>query len=294
MAKTGLVLEGGGMRGAYTAGVLDAFLDMGIHFKDIIGVSAGAANAISYISLQNGRNKEVYRRFAPDDKYLSFKSFVKTGSFFGMRYVFYEVPRIHLPFDYETFKNSNKKLTIVATNFKDGTPFYKVLGDLSDDNEMQYLCASAAIPIASTVVRVDGRKLMDGGASDSIPIAYSLKKGNAKNVVVVTRNKGWRAQKGPASNLVYLRYPFHRKFARAVANRFDYYNKSLDMAAEQEERGDAIVFYPSRPIEAVRFEKDPVKLLKLYQNGYDDAIDKKERLLAFLRGSETVELENTR
>jgi predicted patatin/cPLA2 family phospholipase len=290
MEKTGLVLEGGGMRGAYTAGILDAFLDMGIHFKDIIGVSAGAANALSYISLQHGRNREIYRRFAPDDRYLSFKSLLKTGSFFGMDFVFYEVPRRLLKFNYDVYRESDKILTIVATDVDTGKPFYRVVNDVDDDGEMQYLCASAAIPMASTIYHIGGRKLMDGGASDSIPIEYSIGKGNTKNVVVVTRRKGYRARKNIFSNFSYLRYPTYRKFARTVANRFGYYNHSLDLLEELEASGRALVFYPSRPVEAVRFEKDPGKLLSLYQNGYDDAAAMRERLSAFLADSAQVEL----
>lgn len=290
MTNTGLVLEGGGMRGAYTAGVLDAFLDLGIHFKDIIGVSAGAANAISYISLQYGRNRELYRRFAPDERYLSFKNFLKTGSFFGMNYVFYEVPQVHLPFDYKAFKESDKSLTIVATSVKDGAAFYKQIDDVEDENQMKYLCASAAIPMASTMFHVDGELLMDGGASDSIPIEYSMRKGNEKNIVVLTRNKGWQAKKSAFSSFAYLRYPRHRKFAHTVANRFKYYNESLAIAAEQARLGNAIVLYPSQPIVASRFEKDPDKLLALYQNGYDDALALKEDLYDFLKDSSTVDI----
>ncbi len=290
MAKTGLVLEGGGMRGAYTAGVLDAFLDLGIHFGDITGVSAGAGNALSYISLQRGRNRELYRRFAPDDRYLSFKNMLKTGSFFGMDFVFYEVPRKLLPFDYKTFRESQKVLTIVATNVADGKPFYKSVHDVDDDKQMRYVCASAAIPMASTMFRIDGNILMDGGASDSIPIEYSMSRGNEKNVVVVTRNRGWRAKKSIFSNIAYLRYPTHRAFAHAVANRFEYYNHSLDILKAQEEAGTAIVLYPSRPLEVSRFEKDPEKLLALYDNGYADAMALRLKLYSFLEGSTNVHI----
>ncbi len=288
MAKTGLVLEGGGMRGAYTAGVLDAFLDLGIHFNDIMGVSAGAGNALSYISLQKGRNRELYRVFAPDDRYLSFKNLLKTGSFFGMDFVFYEVPRRLLPFDYKTFRESEKVLTIVATNVESGQPFYKEIHDVDDDVQMRYVCASAAIPMASTMFRIDGNILMDGGASDSIPIEYSMGRGNEKNVVVVTRNRGWRAKKSAFSNFAYIRYPNHRTFARTIANRFEYYNHSLDLLKAQEEQGSAIVLYPSRPLDVSRFEKDPRKLLALYDNGYEDALALRNEMQSFLADSSNV------
>jgi predicted patatin/cPLA2 family phospholipase len=213
---------------------------------------------------------------------------------FGMRYVFYEVTRNLLPFHYEAFRNSNKQLTVVATDMRDGKAFYKTIGDIEDDNEMLYLCASAAIPMASTAVRVDGRVLMDGGASDSIPIEYSMGKGNENNVVVVTRCRGYRARKGPLSNMPYLLYPRHRAFARTVANRFGYYNKSLDILDEQEAAGNAVVLYPSRPVEVDRFERDPEKMLALYQNGCDDAMAVRDKLRDFLKDSETVDIDPAR
>ncbi|MEG0252217.1 MAG: patatin family protein [Christensenellaceae bacterium] len=288
MTKVGLVLEGGGMRGAYTAGVLDAFLDMGIHFKDIIGVSAGAANAISYVSEQHGRNLEIYKRFPSDDRYLSFKSFLKTGSFFGMQFVFYEVTRNLLPFDYSAFKNSDMKLTAVCTNVKNGKAFYKELDDINDDNEMKYLCASAAIPMASTIVKVDGHKLMDGGASDSIPIEYSLSKGNLKNIIVLTRNEGFRQHKTKAGFFAHLRYLKYQKFAHTVANRHEYYNKSLDIAQAQEKNKQALIIRPQHPIVASRFERSPEVLTELYHQGYEETLAIHKEILNFLQDAENV------
>ena len=289
MENVGLILEGGGMRGSYTAGVLDAFLDMGIHMQDIIGVSAGAANGISYVSGQHGRNLTIYNTCI-NRKYLSFSNFLTTGSFFGMKYVFYEVTRNIIPFDYEAFKNSEKKLTIVATNVNDGKPFYKQLRDLNDDADMKYLRATAAIPMASTIVKVGGHKLMDGGASDSIPIEYSLGKGNAKNVIVLTRNEGFRHHKSKMSWYAYARYPFYREFARTVANRHLYYNKSVEIAERQEREGNALIIRPTKPIIAGRMEKDPEKLSAQYRIGYDDATAQRERLYQFLSGLGKVEL----
>lgn len=287
MAKTGLILEGGGMRGSYTAGVLDAFLSMGIQMEDIIGVSAGAANAISYVSGQYGRNLDIYNTCI-NRKYLSLWNFLTTGSFFGMKYVFYEVTRNIIPFDYGAFRHSRKKLTIVATNVADGKPFYRQLHDLNDEADMKYLCATAAIPMASTIVHVDGHKLMDGGASDSVPIAYSLSRGNRKNVIVLTRNAGFRHHKSKMGWYAYVRYPAHRAFAHTVVNRYQYYNESIRLAEREEKNGNALIIRPTQPIIAGRMEKDPQKLSAQYQVGYQDAMAQKERLLAFLAGSENV------
>lgn len=289
MGKAGLILEGGGMRGSYTAGVLDAFLDIGLHMQDIIGVSAGAANGISYVSEQRGRNLTIYNTCI-NRKYLSTWNFLTTGSFFGMKYVFYEVTRNIIPFDYDRFKNSKKRLTIVATNVEDGKPFYKQLTDLEQDADMKYLCATAAIPMASTIVKVEGYKLMDGGASDSIPIEYSLAKGNAKNIIVLTRCEGFRHQKSRLSWFPYLRYPAHRAFAHTVATRWQYYNKSIEIAQQQERAGNALIIRPTKPIIAGRMEKDPAKLSAQYQVGYNDAMAMRDKLLAFADGLENVEL----
>ena len=287
MTNAGLVLEGGGMRGSYTAGVLDAFLDMGIEMNDIIGVSAGAANAISYISGQHGRNLAIYNTCI-NRKYLSLWNFITTGSFFGMKYVFYEVTRNIIPFDYDAFCDSKQKLTIVATNVEDGTPFYHQLNDLTNDSDMKYLCATAAIPMASPIVKVDGHKLMDGGASDSIPIEYSMKKGNSKNIIVLTRCEGFQQHRSKMPWFPYVRYPSHRQFAHTIANRYAYYNESIQIAERQEKEGKAIIIRPTKPIIAGRMEKDPAKLTAQYHVGYDDAMAQKEKLLAFLRGVENV------
>lgn len=289
MEKAGLILEGGGMRGSYTAGVLDAFLDFGIHMEDIIGVSAGAANAISYVSEQHGRNLTIYNTCI-NRKYLSAWNFFTTGSFFGMKYVFYDVTRNIIPFDYDKFKTSRKKLTVVATNVADGKPFYKQLSDLNNNTDMKYLCATAAIPMASTIVKVEGHQLMDGGASDSIPIEYSLSKGNTKNIIVLTRCAGFRQEKGKMNWFPYVRYPTHREFAHTIANRYLYYNKSIEIAEQQEYEGNALIIRPSKPIIAGRMEKDPKKLAAQYQVGYDDAVAMKDRLLSFTQGLENVAL----
>lgn len=290
MGKTGLILEGGGMRGIYCAGVLDAFCDLGLKFLDIIGVSAGAANALSYISGQYKRNYNVYTTFAPDDRYLSVKSLIKTGSFFGMDFVFYEVPQTLIPFDYEAYSTSPQTLTAVATNVLNGEPHYMSVSDVR--TEMECVCASSAIPMASRIVEIGDMKLMDGGASDSIPIEYSLQKGNKKNIIVLSRNEGYRAKKSMLSFFPYLIYPKYRKFAKTVANRFEYYNKSIELCEQEEKDGNAIIIRPSRPLKTDRFERNPDKLADLYQNGYEDTMQLRDKLHEFLQDSESVLFEN--
>lgn len=291
MKTCGLILEGGGMRGAYTAGALDALLDMGIHIKDVIGVSAGAANSMAYLSDQRGRNLVLYKRFAPDDKYLSLKNMLTTGSYFGMHYVFFEVTSNILPYNYADYRKSDKRLTSVSTDVKTGKAFYKYIDDFEDETQMTYVMSSAAIPLFSNIVKVEGHKLMDGSAADSIPIEYSISKGNEKNIVILTRNKGYRAKESFLPKLAYLRYAFYRDFAKTVATRHIYYNKSLDIVEKEEQEGRAVAIYPTKPITISRFEKNPDNLVKLYEEGLADTMAKKDELLKFVADCDNVSVE---
>ncbi len=276
------------MRGAYTGGVLDAFMELGIAFYDCYGVSAGAGNALSYISNQKGRNYRLYTEFVPDKRYLSVSNFFKTGSMFGRKFVFYDVPNIHLYFDYDAYKNSKIKLTAVATNVITGKPFYKKIDDIS--TQMHYVCASAAIPLASTIVKADGCKLLDGGTSDSIPIEHSISMGNNKNVIVLTRKSDYRAKKSKFAFMFHLRYLPYQKFAKVAANRYEYYNKSLEIANKEEMEGNAIIIRPKKPLIADKFTKDPKILGDLYKDGYNDVMEIKEQLLNFLSDCSNVEI----
>lgn len=290
MSKVGLVLEGGGMRGLYTAGVLDFFLDKEIFFQDIVGVSAGACNAVSYISKQRGRNFKVNTDYIGDKRYLSVEGMVKTGSIFGMDFLFEEIPNKLVPFDYEAYYNSNMHLTIVVTNCETGQPEYLDGGHRTLVN--RYLRASSSIPMFAPVVEIEGKKYLDGGTSDSIPIQFAKSKGNDKLIVVVTRNEGYVKKAEPFRWAYSKQYKAYPKLVETIHNRHRMYNDTLETLSELEDKGEAIVIRPSKPILIGRFEKDVEKLRTLYEEGYEDAKALYEQIKNFCIDCDNVMFKN--
>ncbi|WGX76605.1 patatin family protein [Paraclostridium bifermentans] len=186
MNKIGLILEGGGMRGIYTAGVLDFFIEKNIEVDITIGVSAGSCHASSYLSKQYKRAYNATVDYINDKRYLSFSNLIKTGSIFGMDFMFNKIPNELNIYDYDTFAKSKSKFVVVATNCETGSPEYFELKDLK--KEIIYMQASCSIPMFANIVEIDDFKLVDGGVSDSIPIEYSLNQGYKNNIVVLTRD----------------------------------------------------------------------------------------------------------
>lgn len=277
MNKVNLVLEGGGMRGLYTAGVLDCFLDHKMFFKDIVGVSAGACNSVSYITGQRGRNLEINAGYCNDDRYVSIRGLFTRGSIFNMDFLFDDIPNKLIPFDYDKFKSSDCNLTVVATDCETGMSYYAPVKDMRVDDV--YVRASSSIPLVSPIVEAAGRKLVDGGPSDSIPIHYSVHNGFDKHVVILTRHKGY--EKKP--NKLYPMYKFKLKnypnLAQTIKNRHIYYNESVKLAEKLEEENKAVIIRPKKPIEISRFERNPENLKKLYVEGYKDAEEKYSELI---------------
>jgi predicted patatin/cPLA2 family phospholipase len=274
MPDAALILEGGGMRGIYTAGVLDYFLDAKIFFPQIYGVSAGVCHACSYLSRQKGRAKGTVLDFLKDRRYGSFHNLVFTGDYFGVKFVYDEVPNRLLPIDYEAFRNSGQALYAVVTNVETGAPEYVRLGDLQKD--MNWLRASASLPALSRLVRLNDTCYLDGGVSDSIPLARSLSDGNPKNVVVLTRPKGYRKPPGSSKILKfwYRKYP---AFTRAVAGRPVVYNRSLEQVETEAAAGRAVIIQPDKSLAIGRLEKNEAKLRALYDLGYKDGRDMAEK-----------------
>jgi len=268
MENIGLVLEGGGMRGLYTAGVLDAFMDMDMYFPYVIGVSAGACNAASYISRQKGRNKKVTIGYIRDPRYLSYRNFFKQGSIFGMNFMFDEIPNKLVPFDYHTYNNSKETFVIVATDCNTGTPvyFYKKHGH----DILNQLKASSSLPFLSPMVDIKGLKLLDGGIVDSIPIRKSISDGNKKNVVILTQNKGYRKKPFKGNFISKKIYKNYSKIIEALNNRYKIYNETLDFIEELESEKKIFVIRPTQPLAVGRLEKDTSKLENLFNQGYSD------------------------
>lgn len=287
MAKASLILEGGGMRGLYTAGVLDYFLDKGLIFKDIIGVSAGACNSVSYITGQRGRSLDINAGYCADKRYVSLMGLFTRGSIFNMDFLFDDIPNKLLPFDYEKYTESDCRLTAVSTDCLTGKPVYTPIKDMRSDGV--YLRASSSIPMVSPIVEVNGQKLVDGGPSDSIPVRYSVESGFDKHIIILTQHNGYVKKKNrlyPFCKLVLNKYP---NLVESIKNRHIVYNESIQMAEKLEKENKAIIIRPRQPVEVSRFEKNPENLRKLHKIGYEDAREKFKTILDLCQDAENVE-----
>lgn len=269
--KTALVLEGGAMRGIYTAGILDAFMEKEVKFDAIIGVSAGALFGVNYLSEQKGRAIRYNKKYNSDPNYMGIKPLIKTGNFFDTEYAYEKVPRELDPFDDETFKKNAEKIPFYAvlTNMETGKPAYNRIRCAF--NQMDELRASGSMPFVSKPVELFGKLYLDGGIADSIPFEYMLKKGYDRVVVVLTKSREF-VRKPMNKVMVDLafkeKYP---KFARALRNRHIMYNRQVEKLAELEKEGKAIVIRPSMELNVGRSEKNPEKLQSLYDLGISDA-----------------------
>lgn len=272
MTKVNLVLEGGGMRGLYTAGVLDYFLDQGILFKDIIGVSAGACNSVSYITGQRGRNLAINAGYCMDKRYVSLLGLFTRGSIFNMDFLFNDIPNKLIPFDYDKFKASDCRLIAVATDCETGKGYYAPVSDMRCDDI--FVRASSSIPLVSPIVEAAGRKLVDGGPSDSIPIHYSVNSGFDKHVIILTQHKGYEKKQNKLYPLCKMKLRKYPNLADAIKNRHVHYNESIRFAENLEKENKAVIIRPKKPVEVSRFEKNPENLKKLYNEGYMDAEEK--------------------
>lgn len=263
--RRGLVLEGGGLRGQYTAGVLDAFLDAGLLFPYVIGVSAGSSIGCSYISGQRGRNLEIIERYRNDRRYLSLRNFLTSGSLFGMDFIFGEIPHKLVPFDFAAFEAYPGRFVTVCTDCATGEAVYYD----KDADHLAVLRASASMPFLSPMVEYDGRRLLDGAVADAIPLARAKAEGFLRNVVVLTRPAGYRKaeERHPPAGLVYRRYP---RLAGALKSRVPRYNAQMDFVEAEEAAGNALVIRPSRDLGISRTEKSVAKLRELYGLGLSD------------------------
>ena len=280
MFKAGLVLEGGGLRGVFTAGVLDCFMENDIEFENIIGVSAGAIHATSYLSKQKGRAMKATVDHVGKKEYCSFSNVIKTGNLFETNYAYNLIPNKFNPFDYEAYRNSKMKLYATVTDVISGDADYIELSDL--ENQMDALRASASLPLVSEIVEYNGKKYLDGGMSDSIPIKKSISMGYEKNVIVLTQPDGYEKsadKNGLLMKLLYRKYP---GIVKAMKNRHIMYNDTLSYIKALEKEGRVFVIRPSQPLVAGRIEKDRKKLEDVYDTGYKIAYDCFSDMLEYL------------
>lgn len=280
MKKLGMVLEGGGMRGVYTAGVLDFFMDQDFYPDGIVGVSAGACHATSYISKQKGRNYRVNTAYLKGNDYLSLHSLIKKGSLFGMDFIFHKIPEELDPFDYETYAKANIDFISVSTDMESGEPYYHIIQDAKRD--IDYIMASSSLPLLSPPVERNGRKLMDGGVGDSIPIDFMRKRGYEKNIVVLTQYSGYRKGKNNLMPLIRHQYKDYPLFVKAMEERHIHYNRTLNKLKKLEQEGSVFIIRPSKPVTISRLEKNLDKLYELYQEGYQDAQNQYDSMMKFI------------
>lgn len=267
--KTGLVLEGGGMRGLYTIGVLDYFMGQGIRADYVIGVSAGACNGASYVSGQKGRSYRINTNYLKDKRYLSLRNFLKTKSLFGMDFLFDTIPHQLDPYDYEQMFETECQFMVGVTNVFTGKPVYFDKKDI--DHHAEVLRASSSIPIFSPIVHYKGGQYLDGGTSDPIPVRKAIADGCENVIVVLTRHRGYVKPKSKYPVIyrsVFRKYP---QMVRLLEERHEIYNDTLAYIQSLEKEGRAVVIAPSNPIRLGRFETDLRQLNALYAMGQADA-----------------------
>ena len=264
--KTGLVLEGGGMRGVFTSGVLDAFMKHNLTFPYVVAVSAGACNGMSYVSHQPRRARISNIDYLERYKYIGIRHLVTQGCIFDRDLLYDKFPNQYLPFDFDTFFNSEMEFEMVTTNCRTGLPMY--LSERHDrQRALDIVRASSSLPYVSKIVDVDGEPMLDGGIVDSIPVERAIAKGFPRNVLVLTRNKGYRSngRDHKTPRFVYRNYP---RLRVALSHRIEAYNAQLDTIDRMEAEGRVLCIRPERPMEVGRIEKDTAKLERLYEEGF--------------------------
>ena len=265
--NTALVLEGGGLRGVFTCGVLDCFMDKGIRFPFTVGVSAGACNGLSYMSGQRGRAKSSNIDLMDKHHYVGFKYLLTQGCIMDYKLLFEDFPEKIIPYDYEAYFANTDRFVMVTTNCLTGKAEY--FEEKTDSKRvMDIVRASSSLPYVTKITYVDGVPMLDGGIADSIPVEYARSQGYERMVVVLTRNKGYRKNEKqlPVPKFIYRRYPELRK---TLASRNAQYNRTMEMIERLEDEGRMTVIRPVHPIEVDRMEKDTDKLRALYQEGYE-------------------------
>lgn len=264
--NTGLVLEGGGMRGVFTSGVLDAFMKHDLYFPYVVAVSAGACNGLSYMSRQPRRarysNIDMLRKY----DYISLKRLLTQGSIFDPNILYERFPNEIVPFDYETYRENPAVYEIVTTNCLTGRAEY--LTEKTDPRRLTAIVkASSSLPYVAQITEVDGVPMLDGGIVDSIPVVRAIDKGYSPNVVILTRNRGFRSSE-PDIKVPKLFYGEYPRLRVALSRRVEEYNKQLELIERMEDWGEVICIRPERPMEVDRLCRDVEKLEALYEEGF--------------------------
>ena len=265
--KTGLVLEGGGMRGVFTSGVLDAFMKHQLYFRYVVAVSAGACNGLSYASHQPRRARLSNIDMLVKYDYLSLKHLIRQGCIFDPELLYDRFPNELIPYDYDTYFSNDMTFEMVVTNCLTGRAEYLEEHEGNRQRLLDICRASSSLPYVSKIIDVDGSLYLDGGIVDSIPVMRAIETGHERNVLVLTRNRGYRktGRDLKIPPFIYRRYP---RLRVVLSRRIKEYNRQLEMVEQMEARGEVLCIRPERPLEVVRIEKDPVKLEALYEEGF--------------------------
>ncbi len=264
--KKGLVLEGGAMRGLFTAGVTDAMMEHGIEFDGIIGVSAGACFGCNYKSGQMGRALRYNTKYCNDPRYCSIRSLIKTGDMYGADFCYHELPEKLDVFDKDAFEKSPIEFYIVCTDIETGKPVYHKM-DKCDYTELEWMRASASMPLVSRIVEIDGMMLLDGGVSDSVPLEYFQSIGYSKNVVVLTQPRGYLKKANSLMPLIRMKLKKYPKLVEAMDRRHIMYNETLEYIWEEEKKGNVLVLCPKENLPIKRVEHKAEKLTEVYNLG---------------------------
>ena len=280
MVDAGLVLEGGGMKGIYTAGVLDYFMEKNLYFRNNYGVSAGAIHLCSYISKQHKRARRVSLDYLQDKDYCSMRSLIMTGDLFQVKMCYDKIPNELDPYDYETALAFPGNAYAVVTNIRTGQAEYMPMREMH--NDIIAVRASASLPLVSRNVKIGNEYYLDGAIADSIPIRHAMEDGNRKNVVVLTKEEGYVRKPASALGLMKMRYHKYPKVYELMAKRHVAYNETLRYLELAQAEGRAFVIRPKQTNEIGRIEKDRAKLEALYEIGYEDAKSCYEDMMSFL------------
>jgi len=289
LERTGLLLEGGGMRGVYTAGVLDFWMERNLYFPYIVGISSGSWIAASYMSRQKGRSRSCMINYARDPRAISYRNWLLKGSLFGMDFLFGQLAKEFEPFDYETYFRSDQRLIFVLTDIHSGEAIYYSSEDAADEERLtKLLTASVSLPLVNRVVEWDGKSVFDGGVADSLPLLKALDDGYVNNVLVLNKAKGYRKSKTALDLLAASVHRRHPALAQAILNRYIRYNRMMEQIERMEEDGELFVIRPSRQLRAGRGERRPKRLTELYEMGYSDAAQCYDALAEWLESFKRV------
>lgn len=278
--KKGLVLEGGALRVIFSCGVLDVLMEKGIEFDGMMTVSAGACFGCNFKSRQIGRAVRFNMKYAGDKRYCSWRSFFKTGNLFNKEFAYHTIPEKLDLFDFETFKSNPVEFYIAATDIESGKADFKKF-DECDERCLEYMRASAAMPIVQQIVEFDGKKYLDGGISDSIPLKAFEEMGFGRNLVILTQPKGFVKERNPLLPLIKLKYRKYPNLIKTVANRHNVYNEETKYVFDQTKNGKCFVVCPDEPLGISRAEKNPDELKRIYEMGRRIALAKLPEIRKF-------------